>query len=263
LSNADIYFIANSSNQPIQTKASFRISGMPVQCWNPFTDGAVTLASVPNGERTEAWLDLAPYGSTVLVFSKAFEPAPLRPKLETQREMDISAGWKVTFRGLNLTVEYPRLRSWTEDERTRFYSGEATYAKTIDIPHSLLQGAREVLLDFGPGMPIDPEVGGALGMRALLESPVHESAVIYVNGNRAGSVWHPPYLVDLHSFLGDGPNELKIVVGNTAINEMAGHASPDYRLLNLRYGERFVPQDVKELRPLSSGIAGVVRLSFR
>ncbi len=32
----------------------------------------------------------------------------------------------------------------------------------------------------------------------------------------------------LHS----GANELKIVVANTAINELAGRAAPDYRLLN-------------------------------
>jgi hypothetical protein len=57
-----------------------------------------------------------------------------------------------------------------------------------------------------------------------------------------------------------GTNELKIIVANTAINEMAGRATPDYRLLNLRYGEKFTPQDMDHLEPLPSGILGQLRL---
>jgi hypothetical protein len=100
-------------------------------------------------------------------------------------------------------------------------------------------------------------------MRALIESPVHESAIVDVNGSRAGAVWHPPYRLNLLSFLRQGQNELKILVGNTAMNEMAGRALPDYRLLNLRYGERFTPQDVKDIHPLPSGIIGAVKLIRR
>jgi hypothetical protein len=44
---------------------------------------------------------------------------------------------------------------------------------------------------------------------------------------------------------------------------MAAHALPDYRLLNLRYGERFQPQDIKDIRPLPSGITGGVKLIRR
>ena len=53
---------------------------------------------------------------------------------------------------------------------------------------------------------------------------------------------------------------LRIVVGNTAINSMAGRALPDYRLLNDRYGERFVPQGMDNLQPLESGLVGRLRL---
>ena len=40
-----------------------------------------------------------------------------------------------------------------------------------------------------------------------------------------------------------------------------GRPLPSYRLLNLRYGERFTPQDMKDLQPLPSGILGPVRWS--
>ena len=44
------------------------------------------------------------------------------------------------------------------------------------------------------------------------------------------------------------------------MNYMAGHALPDYRLLNLRYTERFQVQDLQRIRPLPSGLLGPVRL---
>jgi lysophospholipase L1-like esterase len=41
---------------------------------------------------------------------------------------------------------------------------------------------------------------------------------------------------------------------------MAGRALPDYRLLNLRYGTRFEPQDMDKIQPIPSGLLGPVRL---
>jgi hypothetical protein len=97
-------------------------------------------------------------------------------------------------------------------------------------------------------------------MRAWYDPPLREAAVVYVNGKRAGAVWHPPYRIDIAPLLHPGTNELKIVVANTAINELAGRAAPDFRLLNLRYGEKFTPQDMDHLEPLPSGILGPLRL---
>jgi hypothetical protein len=54
------------------------------------------------------------------------------------------------------------------------------------------------------------------------------------------------------------------MVGNTALNFMAGRKLPDYKLLNLRYGERFQAQDMDKIQPLPSGLIGSVRLfSFK
>jgi len=41
---------------------------------------------------------------------------------------------------------------------------------------------------------------------------------------------------------------------------MAGHALPDYKLLNLRYGTRFDPQDMNNLQPVPAGLFGPIRL---
>ena len=76
-------------------------------------------------------------------------------------------------------------------------------------------------------------------MSTYLDAPIKEAAVVYINDQRAGSVWCPPYSLDVTPFLKAGENNIKIVVGNTALNYMAGRKLPDYKLLNLRYGERF------------------------
>jgi len=98
------------------------------------------------------------------------------------------------------------------------------------------------------------------GMRAWYDAPLRDAAVVYVNGKRAGSVWHPPYRIDIAPLLHGGANELKVVVANTAINSLAGRAPKDYTLLWAKYGKRFAPQDMDHLEPLPSGILGPLRI---
>jgi hypothetical protein len=100
-------------------------------------------------------------------------------------------------------------------------------------------------------------------MRAMLEGPVREAAVVYINGKRAGSVWCAPYQVEVSGLLQAGENRIRIVVANLAINELAKGPLPDYKALNAKYGERFQPQDMANLQPQPSGILGPVRLVAR
>lgn len=261
LSSADIYFIANASNRTVSATASVRIAGRAPKWWNPF-DGQATAADyqIKNG-RTNLAFALAPYESKILVFAgnANAEASPVR-ETSNVPPIDISSDWKVTFLGTGRTITLEHFRSWTDDEATRFYSGRATYEKTVQLPQSFLAQAAKITLDFGPGTPVEPALQETPGMHALLDSPVREAAVVVVNGKRAGFVWHPPYELDIKSYVRIGENRLQITVGNLAINEMSGYAAPDYKLLNLRYGERFVPQDVQGLRPLPSGILKPIQL---
>jgi hypothetical protein len=88
-----------------------------------------------------------------------------------------------------------------------------------------------------------------------------EDATVFVNGRRAGSVWAPPYRVEVTSLLRDGANEIRIDVYNTALNRLAegGHL-PDMKALVERYGQRTRLQDLEGLRPLPSGILSPPRL---
>jgi hypothetical protein len=94
----------------------------------------------------------------------------------------------------------------------------------------------------------------------MLESPLREAAVVFVNGQRAGSVWCPPYQLEITSLLHPGANTLRIVVANLAINALAHQPLPDYKPLVAKYGDRFQDQDMSNLQPLPAGLLGNVRL---
>jgi hypothetical protein len=250
---ADVFFIVNTTNHPIRGTANFRMSGKSSQWWDPF----IGKAANAGGERVA--LILAPYESRVLVFSK--EPAP---KGESVRAagvpMDISSGWTITFPGSSPSA-LAQLHSWTTEADRKYFSGQAVYEKVVTLDRSLLTAGREVYLNFGEGTPITTEERrSGNGMRAMLDGPVREAAVVYMNGKLAGSVWHPPYEVDVTPLLQPGRNEVRVVVANLAINQLAKGPPRDYKDLTARFGERFQAQDMGNLQPLPSGLLGPIRL---
>jgi len=211
---------------------------------------------------TALLIDLAPYESQVWVFGNVTR-GPLSSDSEAASERttiaDLSKNWSVKFAPLNLTQKMPTLRSWTDDEATRYFSGVATYTRDLSVPKFARTPSSRLILNFGEGriVPPDPKQRGS---RAWLESPIREAAEVFVNGKRAGSVWCPPYELDITDHLHNGRNRIELRVGNLAINTLAGRLPADYRLLNARYGERFTPQDMENLQPLPSGVLGSIIL---
>jgi hypothetical protein len=136
----------------------------------------------------------------------------------------------------------------------RYFSGVGHYEFEAGGPPSQQDLRAGAWVQFGVGTAV-PETNPAKnGMQAWLDAPVRDVAVVYVNGARAGSAWCPPYRVAVGSLLHPGTNTIRIDVANTVMNEMAGTALPDYRLLNLRYGMRFEPQDMDRVAPQPSGL---------
>src|SRR5579859_3517343 len=256
LSAGDLYFLANTSNRPVRTRAVFRGRAQHAEWWDPFTG-----KTSPIENAGEVDLLLQPYESRLILFTDSAiqGKTPAIPALPS-KTIDLSSDWNLVFSGSNRPLHMATLHSWSDEEPYKYYSGQVTYEKMLDLPPDAISSL-SLILDFGEGTPVaKPDPLPDFNMRAYLESPVREAAEVYVNGQRAGVVWHPPYTVNLSSLLKPGKNELRIVVGNTAINSLAGRALPDYRLLNDRYGERFVPQDMDHLQPLPSGILNGLQL---
>jgi hypothetical protein len=264
LEDRDVYFVANTSNAVIDGKIQFRAHRPYVEAWD--ADSGKVLSAGQHADTDRIPLTLAPYESRIFVLTE-------RPSLTTGqhnlaasttsgdgRTTDMSAGWQIRFTGSTADQPLANLNSWTEFPGRQFYSGEADYTRTFEVQFAPKSGAH-ILLDFGPGTPtVDTRPPGASGTHALLDPPIREAAIVYVNGKQAGSLWHPPYRIDITALVHGGQNRLELRVYNTAINELAGQPPRDYTALYAKYGKRFEPQDMDNLKPVPSGLVGHVSL---
>lgn len=256
--DADIYFVANTTNRKHSTQITFRADGQ-AEVWNAM-NGKITAANVSNraANATTVALDFEPYQSHVVVFSKRKTVLPQTEKSQNVvASIDLNGGWQVAF-GNSAPVAMNRLQSWTEDDATRYFSGTTTYERNVTIPQNALRNGT-LKIDFGEAKALKEDIPKN-GMQTFLDAPVKEAAVVYINDQRAGSIWAPPFSLDVTPFMKAGENRIRIVVANTALNYMAGRRLPDYRLLNLRYGERFQPQEMEKVQALPSGLTGNLRL---
>jgi hypothetical protein len=275
LPTADIYFVANTSNQSVQVTATFDTTHRDGEQWDPETGKAahITASNLP--------LNLAPYESRVFIFARYTESepphrSPIDPASMTS-PADLSTDWQVNFTGTKETETEPTLTDWTTNPATLYYSGEAVYARDFNLatpPKNLvyleIEGGRSL-----PGSPNSPAEHPALGpnglpdprvtrtgpgMHAYYDPPIHEAAIIMINGQRAGSLWHPPYRLDISKFLKPGQNHIEIHVYNTALNAWSKLPPHDYKPLIEKYGDRFQMQDLDKVQPIPSGILGTIHL---
>ncbi len=264
LADSDIYFIANTSNATIEGKVQFRAHQPFVESWEP--DSGKVLSAGKYADTDRIPLTLAPYESRVFVLSERPSLTLAGPSLtasssSTQNEKrttNLSTGWQIRFADSAPKHADTNLTSWTEIADRQFYSGEADYARTFEIRTAPKSGER-VLIDFGLGTPtVDTRPPDANGTHALLDPPIREAAIIYINGKKAASLWHPPYRIDISELVRKGQNRVEVLVFNTAINELAGQPPRDYSALYAKYGKRFEPQDMDNLKPIPSGLIGHV-----
>jgi hypothetical protein len=260
LPDADVYFLANSGNLPLSLSVRFRAATPHAEQWDPMTGRVERVDSWPGPIR----FALAPYASRVIVFRKDAGTAPAATTRVVSTSEELRSGWSVSFGGAGSPIDLPH--SWDGDTARRFFSGTATYRLTVTPPPAFRAPGGRVYLDFGDAKPIDrePLPGGTLrgnSFAALVAPPIREAATVFVNDRRAGSLWAPPYRVDVTDLLRDGPNEIRMDVYNTAINELAeGGRIPDMKPVVERYGLRTRLQDLEGLQPLPSGLLAPPRL---
>ncbi len=192
---------------------------------------------------------------------------------------DLSSGWKVTFTGLNKTVTETTPTDWIADPSTKNYSGEAVYAKDFTLTTKPLTPV-SLEIDGGKPIPGAPNSPPPPEERALTpdglpnplvtrpeprnfgyyEAPIREAALVTINGQPAGALWHPPYRLDVSKLLKAGANHIEIHIYNTDLNAWAALPPHDFGPLTAKYGDKFQMQDLNKVAPVSSGLLGPVHL---
>jgi len=277
LPRGDIYFIANTSNQRMHILATFTTKYKFGQEIDPDT-GKPLAAKIDfnHNDAAECDLVLAPYESRVFLFSDTGSKAPHRTDTKQSTLVDLSSDWKIDFVFDHKIVAEHTLTDWTSDPATLHYSGEAIYSR--DFYLAAAPTAVSLQVDGGvalPGSPNSPPehptlgpdglpnplvTGTGPGMHAYFDPPIHEAALVTINGQPVGALWHPPYSLDVTKFLKTGENHIEIHVYNTALNAWSALPPHDYKPLIEKYGDRFQMQDLNKVKPVSSGILGAIHL---
>ncbi len=209
---ADIYFVANQTDREQDVQARFRVDGKEAEIWRPDT-GRIEPASynIADG-RTAVWLRLSPRESVFVVFRRPVaSPVRALPPAKVSRLAVLGGPWNVSFPpnlGAPAKIQLAKLESWTanSDKGVKYFSGAATYSKTIQVPRSWLKPGTRLTLDLGV---------------------VKDLARISINGRQTETLWKPPYRADITGALKAGANRLEIVVVNQWTNRQAGDRLSD------------------------------------
>ena len=258
LRDADIYFLANTTAEPVSFPVRVRSLHREAEWWD------VDTGKVERAELGES-LTLPPYGSRLLVLSDSSRSSAPSPAqfVPDQKPAIKLADWTVAFAGSSAqpTQQHVEDTLWTDSTATRFYSGAVRY--TTQFRFDALQNGEHMRLQFAQGDPLkNDQPPGKAGMRAWFDPPIREAAEVFVNGKHVGDLWHPPYAIDVTSSVHAGENTLELRIFNTAINELAGQPPRDYTALKAKYGDRFQMQDMDNLQPVPSGIRGPVQIVY-
>jgi hypothetical protein len=120
--------------------------------------------------------------------------------------IDLGGDWDVRFPSdsqVSEQVHFKNLQSWTthSNPRIKYFAGAASYHKNFLLPANFFGPQRELLLDLGR---------------------VQVMATVALNGKALGTLWKPPFLMDISSAAKPGENQLQIKVINLWPNRLIG-----------------------------------------
>ena len=239
VSDGEIYWVDNRHDREENVEVSFRVAGKAPELWHADT-GVVEPASyrIVNG-RTVVPLRLNGDDAVFVVFRKpANAPSRTVPEARQTDLATIDGSWDVAFqpnRGAPAKVTLDTLASWTDnaDAGVKYFSGVATYTKTVQAPAAWFTPGAEIWLDLGD---------------------VKNVADVAVNGKPVAAAWRKPFRVNLTGALKAGANTLEVRVANVWVNRIIGDQQPGATKIT-------TVQSYRADSPLlPSGLLGPVRL---
>lgn len=211
----EIYFVSNTSDQPLPADCTFRVAAGQPELWDPVTgerrplphyksENGLTTVPMQFAAR-ESFFVIFPRGG---LSGKDTSTAGGLNFPQTTTVATLEGAWEVSFDpewGGPEKVAFEKLQDWTKrpEQEIKYYSGMATYRKYFDRP-ATLPTDRKIDLDLGT---------------------VHAIARVTLNGKDLGVVWCAPWRVDITHALKAAENHLEIEVANLWANRLIGDAS--------------------------------------
>ena len=234
--NADIYFLANTSDRTADFTASLRVSGRKPSLWDAVTGEIKDAAAFSQTDgRTLIPLHLESSESVFIVLdgdiseTAAGTAKSNEPEYRTIKKLD--GAWTVHFHGQNALEEivFDKLTDWSQNsnEDIKYFSGAAVYEKSFTLDNKT--AGQTLILDIG-------QVGVI--------------ATVILNDKEVGTVWTTPWEIDITAFAVAGENKLQVKVVNTWNNRLIADSKlpEDKRLTYVSQPYRYNPK-----APLSKG----------
>lgn len=241
----EIYFVANQEEKTRLLELSFRAGNKVPEMYDPVTgeteicrnwkneDGLVKLTCRFHSNEAKFFIFRESKAQPQRDQQNGCEPVPV---------LKIGGEWLVqfdpAFGGPEDPVKFFSLSDWSKDtdERIRFYSGTAKYAKTF-IWNDEPKGKKVLWLELGS---------------------FANMAEVTLNGKSCGICWTAPFRIRIDQALKKGENALEIAVTNTWANRIRGdHDLPDDR----RITRTTAPYRLEGRGLLPAGLFGPVRIS--
>jgi hypothetical protein len=242
LADREVYWVNNRNSRKETVSATFRVAGKVPLLWHPETAKTEAVSyNIANGFTTVT-LPLQPNDAVFVVFKeKAAKLSVKLPSTEEKQLTVIGGSWNVTFqkdRGAPSGATFDNLTSYTEnsDAGIKYFSGTATYTKSISADKNWFSRDKELWLDLGD---------------------VKNLAEVIVNGRSLGIVWKQPFLADITRALKPGDNKIEIKVTNLWVNRLIGDAQPG---VTNRITYITMPFYQANSKLLPSGLLGPVRV---
>ena len=219
----DIYFVANTKDSTLMPHVTITGTGRLPEVWNPET-GNMSEAEIwkmADG-KTQVTLNLTTRRAVFLVFrNPTTETGSAKESFsdDITDTIPITGTWTVGF-DEDKVVEWPSLMPWNEsiDSDIKYFSGTAHYEQHLYLNE--LDRHYRYILDLGE---------------------VKNLATVRVNGKVCGTLWRPPFTIDITEALLGGDNLLKVDVTNLWVNRMVGDEQE--------------PDDVEWSEPVAFGAA--------
>ncbi|MEO8415555.1 MAG: glycosyl hydrolase [Ginsengibacter sp.] len=210
-SDRDIYWVNNRTDNVEDPEATFRIDGKVPELWFAETGKTEPLSySIGNGV-TKVKLHMEPHDAFFIVFKdKATNTSVEIPAVAVKELATLTGAWDINFqknRGAPASIKLNELSSWTDntDAGVKYFSGTATYTKTVTAPADWFKKDVELWLNLGD---------------------VKNLAEVIVNGKSLGILWKKPFRVDITSALKPGANTVVVKVTNLWVNRLIGDVQP-------------------------------------
>ena len=248
--DADIYYLANMAKTPQSISVSFRIVGKQPELWQA-EDGSICKAAVWSEKegRTIVNLKLRGMQTVFVVFQKQSTDADHLVDIKTEKALAnwcvttnidgvaairsadtisataiyasgkqkainikpaaskvIAAEWNVSFvpkLGTPFQRKFTELIDFSKsnDKDVMYFAGTATYTIMLKINKKEFTKDKRLVLDLGE---------------------MNDLAQVKINGLDKGTLWYPPFNIDITDALKNGDNLIEIAVTNNWANRLIG-----------------------------------------